>query len=76
MPKSTKKPDINQIFLKAHKLGVKNAIDVAARSNTLLVVYENGKVRQIRPNYKYVRVPIGASKKKLSSVSRSSRHKK
>ena len=61
-----KKLDINQMLLNAHKLGVKMAIDTAARTNTPLVVSENGKVKLIRPKYKYVRVPIQKKKPTLS----------
>jgi len=61
-----KKLDINQMLLNAHKLGVKMAIDTAARTNTPLVVSENGKVKLVRPKYKYVRVPT--QKKKSPSL--------
>ena len=61
------KIDINEILLKAHKLGVKNAIDLAARTGVRLVVCENGKIKQIKPNYKYVRVAVGPSRNKKSA---------
>ncbi len=76
MCKSSKKIDINQMLLKAHKLGVKKAIDVSARSNTYLVVYEGGKVKQVKPKYKYVRVDVKSSAKVSSTRSQASRRKK
>lgn len=59
--------NINDILIEAHKLGVKNAIDLAARTGVKLVSFENGKIKYIRPNYKYVRVPIKSVKKKKSA---------
>lgn len=72
MPKS-KNVDINQLLLKAHRIGVKNAIDVAARTGTSLIVFKDGKLKSVRPKYKYIRVPIDSSKKKQGH--RSSRRK-
>ena len=60
----SKKLDINQMLLRAHKLGVKKAIETSARTNTSLIVYENGKVKSVRPKFKYVRVPIKSTKRK------------
>jgi len=53
----SKNPDINKMLLRAHKLGVKRAIETAARTKTGLVVYKNGKVKTEKPKYRYVRVP-------------------
>ena len=72
----SKQPDINQLLLKAHKLGVKQAIDLSARTNTALIVSENGKIRSIKPNFKYVRVSVKSSKKKQTSRLRASSKKK
>jgi heterodisulfide reductase subunit C len=71
-----KKLDINQILLKAHKLGVKQAIEKSARTNTALIVYENGKIKSIKPKFKYVRVPINSPTKKQTANSRSSQKKR
>jgi|GEM_PF-1184863 hypothetical protein len=71
----SKKPDINEMLLKAHKLEVKQAIDLAARTKTSLVVYENGKIKLVKPKFKYVRVPVKSSKKQTSTP-RSSKKKK
>ena len=70
MSKTNKKVDINQILLKAHKIAVRNAIDAAARSNTRLVVYEDGKLKEVRPKYKYVRVPSKPSSRLLRTTRR------
>jgi len=67
----SKKIDINQMLLKAHKLGVKNAIETSARTNTSLIVYEGGKVKSVRPKFRYVLVPIKTPKNKRTTSSRS-----
>jgi hypothetical protein len=64
----SKKPDINQMLLKAHRLGVKQAIDTSARTNTHLIVYENGKVKSVKPKFKYIRVPVESSTKKQPPI--------
>ena len=55
MPK-TKKTDINQLFLKGYRLGVKSAIEIASKTNTSLIVEKNNKIAAIKPKYKYVKV--------------------
>jgi hypothetical protein len=50
-----KELNINQMILRAHKRAVKMAIDLAARTNTPLIISENGKVKAIKPPYRYVR---------------------
>lgn len=72
----SKKPNINQMLLKAHKLGIKQAIDTSARTNTSLIVYEDGKIKSIKPNFKYVRVPVKTPMKKQTSSPRSPKKKK
>jgi len=59
----SKEPDFLEICLKAHRRGVKNAIDLAARTGGPLVVCEDGKIKQIKAPYKYVRVPLRKKKK-------------
>ncbi len=71
-----KKPDINQMLLIAHRDGVKQAIETAARTNTSLVVYENGRLKSIKPNFKYVRVPIKTPTKSRAVRTPASRRKK
>ena len=61
----SKKPDINKILLRAHKAGVKKAIDASARAKTSLVVYEGGKVRSVKPPYTYERVAVTSPKSKV-----------
>lgn len=68
--------DINQIFLKAHKRAVKNAIEIAARTGTSLVSWENGKVKMIKPKVKYICVPINTPTKRKNIATRSVRLKK
>lgn len=57
MPKKPKL-DIEKILLEAHRRGVEYAIDLSIRTGVPLVVEENGKIKKIKPKYKYVLVPI------------------
>ena len=61
---------INDILLEAHRRGVKRAIDLSIRTGVPLVVEKNGKIIEIKPKYKYVRVPIKSSKKPKRSSER------
>lgn len=62
MPK-VKTSDINKILLEAHKRGIERAIDNSIRSGVPLVIEKNGKIIEVKPKFKYVRVPIKTSKK-------------
>lgn len=53
-----RKQDIEELLLEAYRKGVEQAIDLSARTGIPLVIEENGKIKRIKPNYKYVRVPI------------------
>jgi hypothetical protein len=54
--------DIHEILLEAHRKGVEQAIDLSIRTGVSLVVEINGKIREIKPKYKYVRVLIHSTK--------------
>ncbi len=60
------KKDINEILLEAHQKGVEQAIDLSIRTGIPLVIEKDGVIREIKPKYKYVRVPIRANKAKQS----------
>jgi len=76
MAKSSK-VDINQMFLRAHKKAVKNAIETAARTETSLVSCKDGKVKLVKPNVKYLGYePIDPLKKKKAASVNSSRSRK
>jgi hypothetical protein len=64
---SKHKIDIHEILLEAYRKGVEQAIDLSARTGVPLVIEENGKIKKIKPKYKYVRVPINADILKRSS---------
>lgn len=49
--------ELKEFVLEAHRKGVEQAIDLAARTGVPLVVWENGKIKKVKPPYKYVRVP-------------------
>ncbi len=66
--KKSNKIDIHQILLDAHKQGVEQAIDLSIRTGTPLIIEKNGKIIELQPKYKYVRVPIKNSSKKTSSL--------
>jgi hypothetical protein len=51
-------PDINALLLEAHKRGIELAIDTSIRTGVPLVVEKDGKIIEIKPKFKYVRVPI------------------
>lgn len=50
--------DIHKILLDAHRRGVESAIDLSIRTGVPLVVQVNGKIKEIKPKYKYIKVPI------------------
>lgn len=57
---------IHEILLEAHRKGIEQAIDLSIRTGVPLVVAENGKIKEIKPKYKYVRVLIQSSSAKRS----------
>lgn len=61
-----RKRDIDELLLEIHQKGVEQAIDLSIRTGVPLVVEENGKIKEIKPQYKYVRVPIHPKRVKLS----------
>lgn len=64
---SKRKLDILELLLESHRKGVEQAIDLSIRIGIPLVVQEGGSIKEIKPKYKYVRVPIGAKSVKPSS---------
>lgn len=64
---SKRKLDVDELLLEAHRRGVEQAIDLSIRTGVPLVIQEDGKIKEIKPKYKYVRVPIHSSKAKRSS---------
>lgn len=59
--------DIEELLLEAYRKGVEQAIDLSARTGVPLVIEENGKIKRIKPGYKYVRVPVQSRVKKTKS---------
>ena len=70
----SKEIDINEMLLKAHARGIELAIETSIRTGVPLVISKNGKIVEIPPKFKYVRVPIKRSRKNLLD-SKSSRKK-
>lgn len=62
MAKKETKRNIQKILLDAHKKGVKDAIDLSARTGIPLVVERGGKIQKLKPEYKYVKVQVAAAK--------------
>lgn len=58
-----KKDGVNDQILKSHKKIIQKAIDVASRTNTNLIIQKDDKIIAVKPNYKYVRVPVKKTKK-------------
>lgn len=50
--------DVNEILLASHKKGQELAKEVSIRTGVPLVVKKNGKIRYVKPKFKYVLVPI------------------
>lgn len=67
MPSKKHKSDIHEILLEAHRKGVEQAIDLSIRTGIPLVIEEKGKIKEVKPKYKYVRVPIQSDETKPSS---------
>ena len=61
MPKTTSL-DVNEILLEAHRRGVERAIDTSIRTGVPLVVEKRGKILELKPKYKYVKVLIKSAK--------------
>lgn len=55
---SKRKQNLNEIILEAHRKGVEQAIDLSIRTGVPLVIEVEGKIREIKPEYKYIKVPI------------------
>ena len=60
----TKSDDIDRILLKAHAKSYQRAFETAVRTGTALIFSRNGKIVRVKPKYKYVMVPIKATRKK------------
>ena len=60
----SKETDVTDIILEGHKQGIKNAIEIACRKNTSLIVQKGDKLVEVKPKYKYIRVRIKKIKKK------------
>lgn len=50
--------DVREMLLRAHREGVERAIDLSAWTGVPLVIEVDGVIKRIKPNYKYIRVPI------------------
>ena len=50
--------DFIEILLKAHKKSQEKAIDDSIRTGVPLAISVNGKIIDIHPQFKYIKVPI------------------
>lgn len=64
---SNSERDVIDILLEGHRRGVQSAIDLSIRTGVPMVVSKNGKIKYIKPKFKYVLVPIETKKKKSPS---------
>jgi hypothetical protein len=64
MPEKERK-SINTLLLEAHERGIELAIETSIRTGVPLVVEKEGKIFEIEPKYKYVRVPIKSAQKQI-----------
>lgn len=60
--------EMNTLIIKAHKRSFEIAKEDSIRTGVPMVVMKNGKIVEIKPKYKYVKVPIRASKRKSKSA--------
>lgn len=70
---TSKELDINEILLEAHERSIELAMDISIRTGVPLVVERAGKIIEIKPKYKYIRVPIKKAKnvKKIQKAKKS-----
>lgn len=61
---SKRKSNVLEDLLEAHRKGVEQAIDLSIRTGIPLVVQEDGTIKDIKPKYKYIKVPIRSKKVK------------
>lgn len=66
----------NVLTLEAHRKGVEYAIDLSARTGVPLVIEVKGKIKRIKPKYKYVRVPIQSGRTKQKPLKNSTKSRK
>lgn len=59
-----KELDFFELWVKGLKKAYQLATEVSIRTGVPLVVAKNGKIIEIKPKYKYVKVPIKSKKKK------------
>lgn len=52
------KEDMIELLLEAHRRGVESAIDLSIRTGVPLVIAKDGVIQELKPKYKYIRVPI------------------
>lgn len=55
--------DVIEILLEVHKRSIERAVDDSIRTGIPLVVERKGKIIELKPKYKYVRVPIKRKKR-------------
>ncbi len=56
----SKTVDVNEILLICHRKGQEAAKEASIRTGVPLAVIRNGKIRNEKPKFKYVLVPIDA----------------
>lgn len=66
MTRKELKKNIKKILLKAHREGIKSAVDLSARTGFPLIVEREGKIVEVKAPYKYVKVPVSAKSVKKS----------
>lgn len=65
MPTRKHKQDIIEMLLEAHKKGLEQAIDLSIRTGVPMVIEKDGKIKEVKPKYKYIRVPINSERKSV-----------
>lgn len=57
-----------ELLLEAHRKGIEQAIDLSIRIGVPLVIAKDGIIQEIKPKYKYIRVPITTDESKISQI--------
>lgn len=58
MPKANSMNDIYETLLQIHKKSIKRAREDSIRTGVPLVIERNGKIIEVKPKFKYIKVSI------------------
>lgn len=62
--------DITELVLEVHERSFQLAMEKSIQTGVPLVVEKNGKIVEIKPKYKYIKVPIKTKNPRKKSLNR------